>query len=96
MTWATYQEAMEWVDDFAADYPLEALRHYAEYLSDFRLDCCATAEPAAALIYVHDRLTPARRAACEADPRTGDLKRFYPDRLAKERREMIRRLEGRP
>lgn len=96
MTWATYQEALEWLDNFAADHPLEALRSYAEYLSDYRLGACVIAEPAAALIHAHDRLTPEQRAWCAATAHAVEqLDRFYPDRLAQERKEVIRRrLEG--
>ena len=95
MSWATVQEALDWLDDFAAENPLTALREYAEYLSDYRLDACATAEPAAALIHAYDLLSPEQRAKCAAAARTADLDRFVPDRLAPERREMLRRLEGR-
>jgi hypothetical protein len=93
MTWASYQEALECLDDFAAERPLEALRRgYAKYLSHYRLDACATAEPAAALVHAYDRLSPERRAWCLTQ--TGDL-RFVPDHLEPERREAIRRREGR-
>ena len=95
MTWATYQEAMEAVDEFAADNPLEALRHYSQYLNDYRLDACAIVEPAAALVHAHDRLTAERRASCEAAISTLDRKRYFPDRIAAERLALIRRLEGR-
>ena len=84
MTFATWQEALERLDDWAADHPLEALRDYGEWLSPYRLDVCATAEPAAALVHAYDRLTPERRAACE---RAGAaLRHFVPDRLEPERR----------
>jgi hypothetical protein len=95
MTWATVQEALDWLDDFAAELPLEALREYADYLSEYRFDACATAEPAAALIHAYHLLTPERRVVCAAAARSVDLKRFIPDRLAQERREALRRLEGR-
>jgi hypothetical protein len=96
MTWATVQEALDWLDDFAAEHPLEALREYADYLSEYRLDACAAAEPAAALIHAYHRLTPGRSAACAEAARDADLKRFIPDRLEPERREALRRLEGWP
>jgi hypothetical protein len=95
MTWATVQEALDWLDDRAAEHPREALRQYPEYLSAYRLDACATAEPAAALVHAYDLLTPERRAACAAAARDVGLKRFIPDRLELERREALRRLEGR-
>jgi hypothetical protein len=94
MTWATVQEALNWLDDFAAEHPLEALREYADYLSEHRLDAGATAEPAAALIHAYHWLTPGRRASCAEAARDADLKRFIPDRLEPERREALRRLEG--
>jgi hypothetical protein len=93
MTWATYQEAREWLDDWCADHPLEALREYSEYLSPYRLDACATVEPAAALVHAADRLTPERRAWCESA--AADLRRFVPDRLEVERRAALRLREGR-
>jgi hypothetical protein len=95
MTWATVQEALDWLGDFAAERPLEALREYAGYLSEYRLDACATAEPAAALIHAYHLLTPERRVLCAAAARSVNLKRFIPDRLAQERREALRRREGR-
>jgi hypothetical protein len=95
MTWATAEEALEWLDDWAAENPLDALREYAEYVSPYRLDACATAEPAAALIHAYHLVTPERRVLCAAGARSVDLKRFMPDRLAQERREALRRLGGR-
>jgi hypothetical protein len=92
MTFATLQEAIERLDDWAAEHPLDALRQYAEYLSEYRLDACATAEPAAALVHAYDRLTPERRRSCEAI--TGKI-RYFPDRLEPERREALRQAEGR-
>jgi hypothetical protein len=94
MIFAIPDEAIEWLDNWAADHPLEALRQHAEYLSPYRLDACATAEPAAALIHAYHRLTPGRRAGCAGAARHADLKRFIPDRLEQERREALRRLEG--
>jgi hypothetical protein len=88
VTYATYQEALEALDDWASDNPLEALREYADYLSPYRLDACATAEPAAALIHAADRLTPERQAWCEAA--AGELT-YFPDRLEPERRKAIAR-----
>jgi hypothetical protein len=95
MTFATYEEAMEVVDDWATDNPLEALREYAEWLTPYRLDACATAEPAAALLYAHDLLTPERRAACEAAAPLSSVARYVPDRLSAERRRAKALLEGR-
>jgi hypothetical protein len=93
MSFATLAEALDCLDDFAAEHPLKALRRgYAEHLSDYRLDMCAIAEPAAALVYAHDLLTPERRAWCEA--RAGTV-RYFPDHLEPERRAALRRLEGR-
>ena len=51
MSFATTQEVDEFIDDWAADDPLGALRQIPEWLSDYRLDACAVAEPAAALLY---------------------------------------------
>jgi hypothetical protein len=96
MTWATYEEAQECLDDFAAEHPLEALRRvFAECLTPYRLDAVATAEPAAAQLYAYDWLTPECRAARAAAARDADLKRFIPDRLELERRVALRRREGR-
>jgi hypothetical protein len=86
MTWATYLEWAEAVDDLAADDPLWALRTFAARLTPERLDACALAEPAAAIVH------PERRAWCLEQ--AGEL-RFLPDRLEPERREAIRRREGR-
>jgi hypothetical protein len=102
MTWATVQEALDWLDDSAAEHPLEALsehplealREYANYLSEYRFDACATAEPAAALIHAYHLLTPERRVVCAAAARSVDLKRFIPDRLAQERREALAQAGG--
>jgi hypothetical protein len=54
------------------------------------------AEPAAALVYCHDLLTPERRAWCMTAARADDLKRYFPDRLAPERRKAIEIARGRP
>jgi hypothetical protein len=95
MPFVTYEHAMETLDDWAADHPLEALREYAEYLPDYRLDACATAEPAAALVHAFGLLTDERRAWCLEQARGTDLNRFVPDRLEHERRLVLRRrLEG--
>jgi hypothetical protein len=95
MTWATLDELDEWIDDWAAEHPLQALREgFAGYLSAYRLDACATAEPIAALVHAYDLLTPERRAWCLARARDDDLARFIPDRIAPERRAAIRRREG--
>jgi len=75
-------------DDWCADHPLEALRHYPNLMTCYRVDACALVEPAAALMYAAHRLTPERRAWCEAA--AGEL-RFFPDRLEPERREACRR-----
>ena len=72
---ATHYEAMERLDDWAADNPLEPLREYAEYLSAYRLDACAVAEPAAALIHADHLLTPERRAWCTEEARRDALQR---------------------
>jgi hypothetical protein len=72
----TREEALELLDDMAADDPLTALREYPECLSPYRLDACATAEPEAALIHVYDRLTPERQAYCTEAARRNDLRRF--------------------
>jgi hypothetical protein len=98
MSWASIQEALDWLDDFAAEHPLEALRAgYAKHLSPYRLDACAIAEPATALIHAYHLLTPERRAACAEAARAADLRRFIPDRLEPERREVLRRrLDGEP
>jgi hypothetical protein len=48
---ATQQEALELIDDWAAEYPLDGLREYLDFLTPYRLDACAVAEPAAAMIY---------------------------------------------
>jgi hypothetical protein len=93
---ACYAPVGSWMDDFAADYPLEALLGgWAQWLYPWRLDACAIYEPAAALIHAYHLLTPERRVLCAAAARSVDLKRFIPDRLAQERREALRRLEGR-
>jgi hypothetical protein len=94
MTFATLEEALECLDDWAADNPLEALREFAECLSDYRLDACALAEPAAALIYAYDRLMPERQRWCIEAARQADLQRFIPDRLIRERRIAIARARG--
>jgi hypothetical protein len=90
MSWATWQEALDALDDWAADHPLEALRQYAEYLPEYRLDACAAAEPLAALIHAYDRLGPERRRQCEQQ--CGRHVRYVPDRL---RLEALRRASGR-
>ena len=94
MTFATHYEALEALDDFAADQPLEALREYADLLSAFRLDACALAEPEAALIHAGELLTPERRAWCEAAAGRNGLRRYVPDRLEPERRAAIAIAEG--
>jgi hypothetical protein len=92
-TFATIAEALETLDDLAADDPLEVFRRgWARYLSAYRLDVCATAEPAAALIHAADLLTPERGAWCEA--RSADITRFIPDYLEPERRAAIARRGG--
>jgi hypothetical protein len=92
--WVTEQEALDAFDDYAAEYPLEALREFAIYLDDYRLDACATAEPAAALIHAFDLLTPHRRAACGEAACLANLQRFMPDRLVLERRRAIALARG--
>jgi hypothetical protein len=91
VTFATYDEWAEAVDDLAAEDALWALRRMARHLSPYRLDACAVAEPAAALAHASDLLTPERRSWCE----TVTSKRFIPDEIAPERREVILRAEGR-
>jgi hypothetical protein len=91
----TRQEAFELIDEWAAEDPLDALREgLAECLSQYRLDAVAMAEPAAALVYCHDLLTPERRAWCMTAARADDLKRYFPDRLAPERRRRSRSREA--
>jgi hypothetical protein len=82
MSWATIEEALEWLDNWVAENPLDSLREYAEHLSPYRLDACATAEPAAALIHAYHLLTPERRVLCAAAASSVDLKRLIADRLA--------------
>ena len=82
----TKQEALEMLDNFAADNPLEALREFADLMTPYRLDACAIYEPEAALVLAHDLLTPERRAECAAAAAKSELQRFVPDRLAAERR----------
>lgn len=87
MSCITYQQALEQIDDYAADEPLDALRSgYAEYLTEHRLEACALAEPLAAMLYAGDRLTAERYAWCLAEvERDGSLKRYVPDQRAQER-----------
>jgi hypothetical protein len=94
LAFATCQHALEALDDWSADHPLEALREYAECLSPSRLDACATAEPAAALIHADRLLTPERRAWCAKAAQQSALQRFVPDRLVLERRIVIARARG--
>jgi hypothetical protein len=89
MTFATLDAALEALDNFAADDPLTALREYADCLSEYRLDMCAIAEPAAAMVHAWDLLTPERQVACLEAAQAADLQRFIPDRLAPERRKAI-------
>jgi hypothetical protein len=90
-----YASVLSVIDDYAADYPLEALRQFAEWLKPWRLDACATCEPAAALLYAEHLLTPDRRSYCIEAAKAAGLNRFVPDRLERERREAIRkRLAG--
>jgi hypothetical protein len=91
---ATAADVREAIDDAAADDPLMALREMAELLSPYRLDCCAVAEPAAALIHAYDLLTSERRAWCAEAAKRDDLQRFVPDRLEPERRIVIARARG--
>jgi hypothetical protein len=93
-TCATLGQLLELIDDLAADDPLWALRELPEYLSPYRLDCCATAEPEAALLYAEDLLTPERRAACEAASAITRTCRFFPDRLGPERLKALLRSRG--
>jgi hypothetical protein len=94
MTFATREEALELLDNFAADDPLTALREYADCLSEYRLDMCAIAEPAAALVHCYNLLTPARQAYCIEAARAADLTRYVPDRLGPERRKAIEMVRG--
>jgi hypothetical protein len=96
MTIVTRQQALEALDNWGADDPLDALRNYPEYLSDYRLDMCAIAEPAAALVHAWDMLTPSRQAYCIEAARAADLTRYVPDRLALERRKAIELVRGFP
>jgi hypothetical protein len=99
MTFATYQEWEEALDNYAAEYPLDALREgFAEDLSEFRLDACAIVEPLAALIYAAELLTPERRAICTATvEQDGSIARYVPDRHAPERLIALRQiLNSRP
>jgi hypothetical protein len=90
-----YASVLSAIDDFGADYPLEALRSFAAWLKPWRLDACAICEPAAALLYADHLLTPQRRAYCTEAAKAAGLDRFIPDHLERERREAIRkRLEG--
>jgi ParB-like chromosome segregation protein Spo0J len=70
-------------------------RGWAHWLYPWRVDACAVYEPAAALVYAYDRLTPERHARCMADIGHRDQRRFVPDRLRQERLAIQRRLEGR-
>ena len=45
MTWATIQEVDEWIDDFAADDPLGALRDLAKHLTSHRLTPAPSPSP---------------------------------------------------
>ena len=45
MTFVTHQHIEEWVDAYAADYPLEALRELVHWLTEFRLDASWEREP---------------------------------------------------
>ena len=83
----TREEALEILDDIAADDPLHALREFPHLIDPYRLDACASAEPAAALVHAYHLLTPERRATCEAAARS--LHRFIPDRLEPERRVVL-------
>ena len=90
-----YAHVLSVLDDYAADYPLEALREFAPWLAPWRLDACATCEPAAALLYADHLLTPERRTYCTEAAKAAGIDRFIPDHLERERREAIRkRLEG--
>jgi hypothetical protein len=89
MTIVTRQQALEMLDNWAAEDPLDALRNYAECLSEYRIDMCAIAEPAAAIVHAWDLLTPERQRYCIEAAREIDLKRFIPDRLAPERRKAL-------
>ena len=83
---ATRQQALEWLDDYAAEHPLAALREdYAEYCSAHRIDAMALAEPAAALVYAFEHLTPERREWCAREAQVRNMATYVPDRLAKER-----------
>jgi hypothetical protein len=77
----------EQIDDLAAENPLWALRRVPQWLSSFRLDACAMAEPAAALMHAEHLLTPERRAWCLSQ--APELRRYVPDRLEPERRKAL-------
>jgi hypothetical protein len=87
-------EAREILDNVAADDPLTALREFPDLLDPYRLSACALAEPAAALAYAHDLLTPEQRIACDEAVRERGLLRYVPDRLAAERRRLIAMARG--
>jgi hypothetical protein len=87
-------EDLEYLEDHATENPLYALREYPHLLSEYRLDACAVAEPAAALLYAYDLLTPERRAWCTEAAREVALSHFVPDRLQPERRLALARARG--
>ena len=58
------KEADEILDNWAADNPLPALREIANWLTPYRLNACALAEPAAALVHAFDLLTEEQRPGC--------------------------------
>jgi hypothetical protein len=94
MSIVTREQALEILDNFAADDPLTALREYADCLTEYRLDMCAIAEPAAALVHAWDLLTTTRQAYCVEAARAADLTRYVPDRIAPERRKAIEMVRG--
>ena len=90
MSFATVEEALELLDDWAAEDPLDALREgIAEYVIPHRLDAMALAEPEAALVYAYDLLTPERQAWCLAEAAAHNFNRFVPDRLRPERQRAL-------
>jgi hypothetical protein len=94
MSIITRAQALELIDNWAADDPLTALREHPDLLSEYRVDMCAISEPAAALVHALDLITPARQAYCIETARTADLFRYVPDRLAPERRKAIDLVRG--
>jgi hypothetical protein len=90
----TQQQALEILDDWATENPLDALLNYGDCLSAFRLNACALAEPAAALAYAYDLLGLEQIARCQAAVISAGMNRFVLDSRAAERRALIARARG--